>query len=161
MAFQTTDGGRTWAPVNLSSRAAVAALAPCGSGKSWLLPVIGDDGTITVERTADGGKTWVAGASIAGPVALPAWGCRGAEVWLVGRAGHIFASDNDGSTWSDRGKAPAQLTDLAPSSGDAGFATSGSAQHPTLWAVSSGGAAFDKIPLPAWVSALGATMSSS
>jgi hypothetical protein len=161
MALQSTDGGQSWSPVSLATGPAVAALAPCGSGKSWVLPIVTADGHITVDRTTNGGATWVAGGSFAAPAGIPAWGCRGPEVWMVGHAEHLFASSDTGATWSDRGKAPADLTDLAPSSPDAGFATSGDPQHPVLWAVSKGGAAFGRISLPSWVSALGAQMSDS
>lgn len=161
MALQTTDGGHSWTRVGPADGSAVAALAPCGSGKSWLLPVITADGRITVARTTDGGGSWVGGASIPEPAGVPAWGCRRADVWMLSHADHVDVSTNGGVTWSDRGKAPAHLTDLAVSSADAGFATSGSAQHPVLWAVSKGGAAFAQISLPGWVSALGAQMATS
>jgi photosystem II stability/assembly factor-like uncharacterized protein len=161
MALQTTDGGHTWAPLAAADGSAVAALPPCGSGKSWLLPVIDANGTITVERTADGGASWAAGGSFAGPAGLPAWGCAGAAVWMVGRADHLLASSDAGATWSDRGKTPTGVTDLVPTSTDAGFATSGSPDHPVLWSVSKGGAGFGRISLPSWVSGLGAQMGTS
>jgi hypothetical protein len=161
IAVQTTDGGRSWTPVGPAVGSAVAALAPCGSGQSWLLPVMTAAGGITVDRTADGGASWSGGRSLAGPAGPPVWGCRGAEVWMLGHAEHVFASTDSGATWSDRGKAPAGLTDLAPTSPGAGFAASGDARHPRLWAVSQGGAAFARIDLPSWVSTLGAGMSSS
>jgi hypothetical protein len=161
VAVQTTDGGRSWTPLDALIGSAVAALAPCGSGRSWLLPVIAADHRITVERTTDGGASWSAGGSFAGPSAVPVWGCQGAEVWMLDHAGHVLASADSGATWSDRGKAPAGLTDLAPTSTDAGFAASGDARHPQLWAVSQGGADFARVALPAWVSALGAGQSTS
>jgi photosystem II stability/assembly factor-like uncharacterized protein len=161
MALQTTDGGQSWLPMSLATGPAVAALAPCGSGKSWVLPIITAGQKITVNRTTDGGSSWVAGGSFAGPAGIPAWGCRGSEVWMLAEGQHLFASSDAGATWSDRGQAPANLTDLAPSSQDTGFAASGNPQHPLLWAVSQAGAVFNRIPLPSWVSALGAQMSDS
>ncbi|MDX6255693.1 MAG: Photosynthesis system assembly factor [Frankiales bacterium] len=161
MAVQTSDSGRTWNPLHLATGSAVAALAPCGVGQSWLLPVVNADGSIAVDRTADGGASWVVGSSLELPAGLAVWGCQGAEVWMLGHADHVFTSIDSGATWSDASKAPAGLTDLALTSPDAGFATSGTARHPALWAVSQGGARFARIGLPSWVSALGADMSTS
>ena len=158
LVFQTADAGHSWTPVPLAGTAAVAVLAPCGTAASWLLPVIDSDGTITVERTTDGGESWSAGAAIALPDSAPAWGCQGDHVWMAGLAGrldHLFASSDAGQTWVDRGAAPATLTDLVPEVGGTGFAVSRKGSVSTLWAVADDGTRFTPRPLPAWVATLG------
>jgi hypothetical protein len=83
-------------------------------------------------------------------------GCAGDTVWLDSRSAghdHLLASADSGARWTDRGEAPDALTDLSPTSGGAGYATSGGA-HPRLWRVSGDGARFSPIALPAWVASL-------
>lgn len=163
VAFQTDDAGRDWTPVPLHQPTAVAALAPCGSGTHWLLPVV-TPGRITVQRTADGGRSWHAGQSLALATGAPAWGCRGSQVLLAARSDgtdRVFASDDAGSSWSARGTAPAGLSALAPAAGGAGFAVSGSAKAPKLWAVTGDGAHFEARPLPGWVARLGGSSSTT
>jgi hypothetical protein len=164
VAFQTTDAGRTWTSVPGLPSSAIAALAPCGAGQSWLLPVVRTDNKVVLERTTDDGKVWTGGGAIAAPSGSPVWGCAGNEVWMAGSVGgknHIFASSDGGATWSDRGRAPAALTDLTPLGDGTGFAASGSSQHPLLWAVAGNGAQLSPRPLPGWVATLGAQMSTS
>jgi hypothetical protein len=164
VAFQTRDGGHTWTSVPEVPSSAVAALAPCGAGRTWLLPVVTTDGKIVVERTTDGGEMWTGGSAIAAPSGSPVWGCAGDEVWMAGSAAaknHVFASSDGGATWSDRGRAPAGLTDLTPLGDGTGFATSDSSHHPLLWAVADNGAELSPRALPGWVATLGAQMATS
>ncbi|MDT5013543.1 MAG: Photosynthesis system assembly factor [Mycobacterium sp.] len=159
MAYRTMDAGRTWAAVPASAGRAVAALAPCGAGKSWLLPVIDGAGTISVLRTSDGGLTWARGSALQIPDGVPAWACAGPHVWMAGRASgadRVFASNDSGQSWVDRGAPPPGLTSLAMTSTGVGFAAS-SGWHPaSLWAVSGDGAHFAPIVLPDWVPTVGA-----
>lgn len=162
VAFRTTDGGATWAPVATHVPGAVAALAPCGSGTSWSLPVLDATGGVVVLRTEDGGADWQAGQRLARPAGEPAWGCAGPEVWLAaGAAGHdvVQASSDGGLTWTREGAAPADLTDLSPTGGGAGFAASGG-RHPRLWAVAGDGRRFTPVALPSWTATLGGTSGS-
>jgi hypothetical protein len=157
VAFQTTDGGRSWSSVPGTAPSTVAALAPCGQGRNWLLPVIGG-GEITLRRTRDDGRSWHTGTAIPLASGAPAWGCQGSHVWVVGRSGsadHIFASDDGGQTWVDRGSAPQGLCALSPDSRDSGFAVSRTGTTTTLWAVTSDGAHFSARSLPGWVATLG------
>jgi hypothetical protein len=159
MAFQTTDGGHSWHGFDLASGSSVAALAPCGAGEQWLLPLISVNGYIQVERTADGGRTWSAGQLLALAAGLPTWACHGHQVLLAGRAGkadHVFASVDDGASWHDRGAAPAGLSDLAITGDGTGFATSMTSHGPMLWSVSASGARFSPLALPTWVKTIGA-----
>jgi hypothetical protein len=163
VVFRTTDTGRSWTPVPVTTASTVAALAPCGAGRDWLLPVISGN-SITVHHTTDGGDHWSAGAPVAVPAGTPAWGCQGQHVWLAGRVGsadHVFSSLDAGRSWVDRGEAPAGLSALVPESGTAGFAASVTAKGATLWTVTGDGARFTVRPLPGWVARLGAQESSS
>ncbi len=158
MAFQTSDGGAAWVPVPQTSGATVAALAPCGEGQEWLLPVIDGAGKLALLRTGDGGHHWARGAELSAANGEPAWSCSGADALMVARASgadHVFASADRGQTWVDRGPAPARLTSLALTAPGKGFAAS-AGKYPTLWSVSSDGARFTEVPLPAWVSTVGA-----
>jgi hypothetical protein len=157
VAFQTTNAGKSWSPVPVSGPSTVAAMAPCGAGRNWLLPVIGGD-KITLQRTSDAGLRWYPGASIPLATGTPAWGCRGHHVWMVGSSGaadHIFASDDGGRSWEDRGTAPPGLSALSPETGSSGFAVSRTATKSTLWAVTDNGAQFSARSLPGWVATLG------
>jgi len=161
MAFQTSNGGAAWTPVPLATGSVVAALAPCGAGASWLLPVIDTAGTERVLRTGDGGLTWTAGAPLSVAAGEPAWGCLGEEIWTaahVGSADRVLASNDAGNQWVDRGPAPAGLTDLTPTGDGVGFAAS-MGKGATLWAVSADGASFKAVGLPAWVAAVGSQTS--
>jgi hypothetical protein len=169
VAFQTTDGGRTWAPLS-QLPPTVAALAPCGQGQNWVLAIVTTVGTLTVERTTNTGKTWTAGAALPLPSGSPVWGCRASEVWVEARAGHkddVFSSADGGASWSDRGAAPRGLTDLTPVGNGAGFAASRPSKNgkpateAILWDVTGSGARFTARPLPGWVATLGAQMSTS
>jgi hypothetical protein len=159
VAFQTGDGGATWSPLS-STTGSRAALAPCGSGTAWVLPVLTGGGRFVFRRTVDGGRTWQAGGSLAAPAGRPAWGCSGDEVWSVGRRGDgddIFASDDGGAHWTNRGRAPDGVVDLTPVGGGAGFATTLHDNEATLWSVHGDGSALHRLPLPSWVSTLGGT----
>ncbi|MDT4924850.1 MAG: Photosynthesis system assembly factor [Pseudonocardiales bacterium] len=158
MAYRTTDAGRTWAGVPASAGTTVAALAPCGAGKSWLLPVIDGAGTISVLRTSDGGLTWTRGSALPVPGGVPAWACAGPQVWMAGQASgadRVFASTDGGQSWVDRGAPPPGLTSLAMTGTGAGFAVSAGSPA-SLWTVSGDGAHFAPIVLPDWVATIGA-----
>jgi hypothetical protein len=165
VAFQTTDDGTTWSPLAVATGSFVAALAPCGAGQSWVLPLITASGSTVFERTTDSGRSWSAGAPMRLPAGLPAWGCEGNDVWAAARTAggsdHVFASHDLGAKWVDRGAAPKGLTDLSPTAGGAGFATSRSGHDATLWSVGADGARFVKLPLPSWVASLGGQTSKS
>lgn len=163
MAFQTGDAGHTWRSVPTAAGATVTALAPCGAGGSWVLPVVAD-GAVTMSRTSNLGRTWITGASLPLPSGSLAWGCRGDEVWMAGSAGHadhVFASNDGGASWRNAGPTPDGLTDLAPTANGSGFAASTSSKGPTLWSVTDNGARFTPRALPGWVASLGAQMSTS
>jgi photosystem II stability/assembly factor-like uncharacterized protein len=158
MAYDTTDAGRTWAAVPASAGTAVAALAPCGAGKSWLLPVVDAAGTISVLRTSDSGLSWRRGSALQVPVGELAWTCAGLRVWMAGRASgadRVFASTDGGHSWIDRGAPPPGLTALAMTGTGVGFAAS-AASPASLWSVSGDGAHFAPIVLPDWVATIGA-----
>ena len=97
------------------------------------------------------------------PQAL-AWGCAGNDVWLaarVGSADHVLTSSDSGGSWTDAGRAPDGLTDLAPAGDGTGFAASRTSTGPRLWSVSQNGGHFAELSLPEWVARLGAEMSTS
>lgn len=161
MAFQTSDGGVAWTALPLATGSVVAALAPCGTGASWLLPVIDTEGIERVLRTGDGGLTWTPGTPLSVAVGAPAWGCLGDEVWTaahVGGADRVLASADGGNDWVDRGPAPTGLTDLTPAGDGVGFAAS-TGKSATLWAVGAGGASFNAVRLPGWIAAVGSQTS--
>jgi photosystem II stability/assembly factor-like uncharacterized protein len=157
-AFLTLDGGRTWRSQPWSA-GSVATVAPCGSGRSWLLPVLLSDHRTRFERTADGGRSWASVGSLRTTASLPAWGCHGDTVWAVTGTSHLFASRDGGMHWIDRGPAPAELTDLDPLGGGAGIAVSRDGDQDKLWRVDGDGAHFSEIRLPGWVRRLGAQQS--
>ncbi len=159
LAFQTSDAGQSWRPVDGTSGTAIAALPACGAGSSWLLPVIDSTGQERLLRTADSGRTWSRGRPLVTP-RLPAWACSGRQVWMAGLVGgseHVFASADAGDTWSDRGRAPSGLSDLTLTGAGRGLAASAGSggRHPALWSVSADGARFTALPLPHWVAAVG------
>ncbi len=161
MAFQTTDGGHSWAPLPHAGQAVVAALAPCGRGRNWVVPLVGANGTIRLDRTTDGGTSWRTGGSVALGSGPPAWGCWQDEVWLAGRDDHVFVSEDAGVRWADAGRAPAGVTALSPTGGGAGFAASATGGKAALWAVAGNGTRFTKLALPGWVATVGAQMGTS
>jgi hypothetical protein len=159
VAFQTGDDGAIWSALPFAT-GNVAALAPCGSGTVWVLPVRTGGGRLVFRRTVDGGRTWQVSGSLPAAAGLPAWGCRGDTVWSVGRRGDaddVFASDDGGAHWTDRGPAPDGLVDLAPVGDGIGFATTEHDNEATLWSVRGDGAAMHRLRLPSWVATLGGT----
>jgi hypothetical protein len=159
VAFQTSDDGATWSPLPPTA-GSVAALAPCGSGTVWVLPVLTGGGRLVFRRTVDGGRTWQAGGWLAAAAGRPAWGCRGDEVWSVGRRGDaddLFASADGGVHWTDRGRAPEGVVDLTPVGGGAGFATTEHDDEAALWSVHDDGTSVHRLRLPGWVGRLGGT----
>ena len=158
-AFTTNDSGRTWTAVVGLAPDAVAALPPCGSEQTWTLPVVRARGTISIATSVDSGATWATGAALTLPLGLPAWGCHGQDVWMLGGAAnggdHIYSSANAGGTWADLGVAPHGVTDLVPTGDHAGFATSVTAKGAILWAVRGDGASFSPVALPGWVATVG------
>ncbi len=151
-AFVTVDGGAHWSGVPGTSGDSIAAIAPCGSGATWLLPVVDRGDTMRILRTSDA-QRWVTGAPvhIAGD---PVYGCSGTDLWVAGTGDRLLVSSDSGAHWADRAAAPAALTDLAPTGHGNGFATTGGTT-PALWRVTDGGTRFTRIPLPAWVGSLG------
>jgi hypothetical protein len=164
VVFQTNDAGRTWAPLRLGDGTSAAALAPCGSGQTWVLPVISPAGRIAFPRTRNGGRSWTQGGSLRLAAGAPAWGCHGDRIWSAGRAAgrdHVFSSADGGARWQDRGQSPDDLVDLVPLGGGTGWATTGKGVTATLWTVSADGAQLRRHRLPAWVSTIGASGSQS
>jgi hypothetical protein len=158
VAFLTSDSGRTWAAVAGLAPDAVAALTPCGSDHGWTMPIVHARGTISLAASVNGGVTWTDGAPLMVPMGAPAWGCHGQEVWMIGGStdgDHVHSSANAGLTWTQRGVAPAGLTDLAPTGGHEGFASSATTKGALLWAVRRDGASFSPMPLPGWVATVG------
>lgn len=161
--FVTHDAGLTWRPVPITSATSVAALAPCGSGHAWFLPVLDAGGTVTVYGTRDGGATWQKGAAVPQPRGAPAWGCSGAVVWVASatsKGDALEVSTDAGRTWTRRGVLPGDLTSLVPTSSGDGVAATGGA-HSRIFKVSDGGWRFTARVLPPWVAALGEQMSDS
>jgi photosystem II stability/assembly factor-like uncharacterized protein len=153
-AFATADGGAHWSPVPATSGPSVAAIAPCGAGADWILPVVDGDDTIRVLRSTDSGARWSAGAAVHIASGEPVYGCAGPDVWVAGAGGRLLVSSDSGARWADRASAPAALTDLVPTGQNNGFAVTGGTT-PTLWRVTDGGTRFSRIALPAWVESLG------
>jgi hypothetical protein len=163
MAFTTADSGRTWAAVGGLAADAVAALAPCGRGRTWAMPVLRASGLMSIAASKDGGATWTAGTALTVPHGLPAWGCHGLDVWALGGAAgsdHLYASENTGATWTDRGVPPGTVTDLEPTGSHAGFAATTTGHGAILWTVSGDGASFTQVALPRWVATAGVQMMS-
>ena len=158
VAFTTDDFGRTWAAVGGLAPDTVATLTPCGDAQQWTMPVVSAHGTMSVAASADGGATWATGAALTMPLGPPAWGCHGQEVWMVGGAtdgDRVFSSLNAGVSWTQHGIARAGLSDLVPTGGHEGFATSTTTAGPVLWGVHGDGAVFSRLALPGWVAVLG------
>ena len=168
VAFTTGDFGATWAAVGGLGSDDVAALTPCGGEQQWTMPVIRAHGTVALAATTDGGVTWVTGASLTLPAGVPAWGCHGREVWMLGGAADsndpadrqaggdsVYSSLDAGTTWTKQGPAPAGVSDLVPTGDHGGFATSATSKGPVLWAVRRDGASFTPIALPSWVATVG------
>jgi hypothetical protein len=158
VAFTTGDSGQTWTAVHGLASDAVAALTPCGADQTWTLPVVRARGTMSIAASVDGGATWATGAPLTVPLGLPAWGCHGQNVWMLGGAAdgdHAYSSANAGLTWADHGVAPPGVTDLVPTGGHAGFASAATMKGATLWAVRGDGALFSPVALPGWVATIG------
>ena len=162
VAYQTDDAGRTWTAVAgaQASTGSAAALPPCGSGSSWLLPVLvgGAGGSVVVQASTDGGATWVPVATLGSPATGRAWGCHGPDAWLVLRTPggpHLMRSTDGGRTWSDRGPAPERVSALAPAGGGQGFAAGLVGSSAVLWRVDAATGRFTEVPLPAWVAQSG------
>lgn len=159
IAFTSKDNGASWTPVPGLPGNATAALAPCGAGQSWQLPVLAADGTVRVYRSTDGGQRWQPGASV--PVAgnQPVWGCHGDGTWLLGVAAggnRLLVSTDAGTSWRDAGAAPRGITDLAMVDASSGFAAGQVSTDARLWSVSvAGSAGFQAITLPGWLSTIG------
>jgi photosystem II stability/assembly factor-like uncharacterized protein len=155
--FVTNDGGRSWRTVPISTATTVATLAPCGSGRAWILPVLDADGTTALFRTDDEGTTWQRGAPVRQPHGAPAWGCSGSVAWVVSATpsgDDLKVSADRGQHWSQRGAAPKGLTSLVPTAAGDGVAATGGA-HGRIYVVSDSGRRFTPRTLPSWVAALG------
>ena len=156
MAYQTTDSGAHWAPIAEMRQGVVAALAPCGGARSWLLPVIAE----TVPNAFSAPQT----AGSTGSQARPSRRRTALQCGAVGaircgwpsavRRGPLVTSNDAGGHWSDEGRAPPGLSDLTPTGEGVGYAASDDGT-PRLWRVTGGGSRFTRIPLPEWVASLG------
>jgi hypothetical protein len=158
VAFQTMDAGAHWSALPVTGVATIGALAPCGAGQQWLLPVIGEH-DIRIWRTADQGRSWASGAALPLAAGTPAWGCAGTAVWMSAPTkGHdrLFASADSGRNWKDHGTAPVGLESLTLAGGGNGYAISHAGSTTTLWAVSADGANFTSRAVPDWVASMGA-----
>ena len=163
LAFVTADAGRSWAPVTATAGAGVAAGQACLDSHVWLVGVLTADGTLTVLRSRDQGRSWAAGTQRVLGAAEPVLGCHGSVVWAsaaVSGHPHLQSSEDAGRSWRDRGAAPDGLTDLTPTGQGDGFAAS-SGDPATLWAVADSGSSFRAITMPAWVARLGQQMGDS
>lgn len=160
-AFATSDAGRTWHAVHPEPGRAVAALAPCGASRTWVLPVIAASGAETFLRTDDVGRTWTPGKTVTVAAGVPAYGCEGTTVWTAAEVrGHedVLASADAGRTWSDDGEAPSGLVALQPDSDGSGYAVAGGAS-PHLLALTRSGRVAHPVSLPSWVATIGETTS--
>ena len=158
VAFQTVDAGAHWTALPVTGVGTTVALAPCGAGQRWLLPVIGD-GDIRIWRTEDQGRSWASGAVLPLAAGTPAWGCAGAAVWMSVPAkgtDHLLASTDGGRRWRDQGTAPAGLESLSLAGGGEGYAISHAGATDTLWAVTGDGATFTERAVQDWVASIGA-----
>lgn len=163
VAFQTVDAGAHWSPLPVTGAATIVALAPCGAGLRWLLPVIGD-GDIRIWRTEDQGRNWTSGAALPLAAGAPAWGCAGTSVWMSAASkgrDYVFASADGGRSWNNQGAAPAGLESLTLAGGGNGYAISHAGSTDTLWAVSGDGATFTSRVVPGWVASIGAASGST
>ena len=158
VAFQTVDAGEHWSALPVTGVGTTVALAPCGAGQRWLLPVIGD-GDIRIWRTEDQGRSWASGAVLPLAAGTPAWGCAGAAVWMSAPAKgteHLLASADEGRRWGDQGTTPAGLESLSLAGDGMGYAISHAGATDTLWAVTGDGATFTARAMPDWVASIGA-----
>jgi hypothetical protein len=162
VAFRTADAGATWTPVPTGPGVPTAALAPCGAGSTWVLPVLSAAGRVTFRRTVDAGRTWRTGGSLPMAAELPAWGCSGDDVWSVTQrhgSEQVVASDDGGVHWAEPRRAPAGVVDLTPVGDGAGFAVSRHGGESVLWSLDGDGTAWHRLRLPGWVGRLGGSMS--
>ena len=114
--------------------------------------------TAVVVRSPDGGTSWVAGQAVTVPVADPVLACGASSLWLsvggVSTAARLLVSTDRGGTWRQAGSPPGPVSALALSDAGVGYAVIGSGPEEALWAVSSGGAWFQRMPMPGWVAQL-------
>jgi hypothetical protein len=159
VAFGTHDDGRSWTAVGSAPAGAVSALAPCGSGNDWQLPFLGADLSIRVSRSTDLGRSWKLGAAIPTGSRTPAWTCRGTSSWLLQAADggrSLWTSDDAGTTWVSTGSAPSDVTGLAMTGPDTGYAVGKGTSGAELWTVtSSAPPRFVPVALPPWVATIG------
>jgi hypothetical protein len=154
VVFMTIDGGATWSPVDAAAGTSTAALAPCGAGSSWQLPVVGADFTFRILRTNDHGQTWTIGASQPVRSQSPAWACRGAQSWLILKSGDLAVSRDAGASWQTIGPAPSSITDLAPDGSGNGLAAATNKSRSVMYSITTSGSRFAEIALPTWLAKL-------
>ncbi|MCW2523897.1 MAG: Photosynthesis system assembly factor [Frankiales bacterium] len=157
VAFTSADGGRTWRSVGSFASSAIAALAPCGAGSVWQLPIIDSDLSLRILSTADQGVTWAAGAPVAVSTPSPVWSCQGQHTLVVGRDDRLAVSTDAGLTWRAGPVVPAGVTGLSAQVSGPALAVS---NDPTSGAPklrsSINGSSFAAVTLPAWIGQLAA-----
>jgi photosystem II stability/assembly factor-like uncharacterized protein len=115
--FRSTDDGRSWelATAGLPADFGFGVVAhPRDTGTAYVAPLVADanrvppDGRLQVWQTRDGGLSWASSGdglpddywSIALRDALTTDGADPAGIYLGTRAGEVWASADDGSTWN-------------------------------------------------------------
>jgi hypothetical protein len=122
----------------------VAIRAATGSGRA------------VVERSSDGGTTWLAGAPVPFSGGPPVPACGSGQVWLAvpnGSASRLLISGDGGLSWSGGTATPGPVVALSVTGPGDGYAVTGRGASARLWTVGAG-TVFTRLPLPSWVAKL-------
>ncbi|MHB8770945.1 MAG: WD40/YVTN/BNR-like repeat-containing protein [Syntrophales bacterium] len=101
--LHTEDVGRTWTRQGSAAQLPDAGFEDICVLDPETLLVVGDvltDGTYNVYKTRDGGKTWArVVSSTLMNVGYHGIFFQGGHVWIVGEAGSVYRSDDQGDSW--------------------------------------------------------------